>query len=743
VAFNFSSKGGFGLSIIAGTIVSLPLAAQAQGASSEKTLASITVVDQRDAQVERKDSYIQKIVIAEDEVERFGDVSVGDVLKRLPGMSFTGPAGVSKDVRMRGLDKGYTQFLINGEPVPGASKDRQMQVDRLPADMIERIEIIRNPSAEYDAGNVGGIVNIVLKQRIDEITRTRIGLGRNGSLDIGDLIAQTSKRWDNFDLLLAASYTKGAEDVIEDKTTTSYNASSGAVTGIKNEYKPKPVDKTEFLFTPRLTWRFGQDRLTLDPFISKGTEDKKERSTVDNNTYVNERKAVNENKDDQIARLGGRYDGVTSWGTWYAKAAAQQTRATKDKKDTTASYNSAGARTGTKIATEDEEIDERIHYVGAGVMIPLAGMHRVSSGVEMRFAEFDTSKPKYEWTYNAAGVQTGYSVKTSPKESYTIAEDKAIFYVQDEISLFRNHWITPGVRYENTQRKAQGTGFESDTTHGATNPSVHYRWAVTNSLNLRASYAKTLKLPKFDKLNPFVTSVSGSATNSSTPDTAGNPNLKPESAKGFEIGFEKLFWGNRGIVGINFYDRQVSDYIEDRTKWEGSNWVKRPYNVGDARFWGVEIDWRFPLYEKHGHVLNVVGNHAELRGTVETTNGDKLGVKDMPRRITNLGLDYRHRPTATFAGFSVNYTPSFNSMAMNDDGTEIEDKRFNARTGLDLYLGKSFSPLAEIRLIARNVLSVDKAEYKVKRNTAGAITSIEDKVEHSRPTIMVAFESRF
>lgn len=66
------------------------------------------------------------------------------MLHRLPGTSFTGPAGVTKDIRMRGLDKAYAQFLINGVPVPSAKQERQIQIDSLPADMIERIEIMRN-----------------------------------------------------------------------------------------------------------------------------------------------------------------------------------------------------------------------------------------------------------------------------------------------------------------------------------------------------------------------------------------------------------------------------------------------------------------------------------------------------------------------------------------------------------------------------------------------------------------------
>ena len=706
--------------------------------SDEKTLGEVVVVDQNAAQVARQDSYVQKIVISEEEIERFGDVSVGDVLKRLPGTSFTGPAGVAKDVRMRGLDKGYTQFLVNGEAVPGATKERQMQVDRLPADMIERIEIIRNPSAEYDSGNIGGIVNIILKQRIDEVTRTRVAWGKNGSLDVGDVIAQTSKRWDDVDLLLAISYTKGAEDVIEEKTT--FDPTTGAVKS--TEYKPKPVDKTELLFTPRLTWRNGSDKLTLEPFLSKGTEDKKENNTVRNTTVVTSLVDTTENKDDTVARLAGRYDGKQAWGDWYFKAGNQKTTSEKEKVTWTKSYNATtGAYTGMKKATEDEKLKETIHYTGAGVVLPFADIHKLSAGIELRNTDYSSRKPKTEQSFSAAGVAGAVTNKTGVRDSFDIEESKQVVYVQDEIRLFSRHWLTPGLRYERTTREAAGgDNVAIDGTQNASNPSLHYRWAIRDELNLRSSLAKTLKLPKFDQLNPLTESKSGT---SSDPDKAGNASLKPEEATGFEIGFEKLLMGNKGMVGINFYNRDVKDFIEERTNLEGTRYVKRPYNVGDARFWGAELDMRFPIYEKRGHVLNLVGNHSEMRGKIDSPTKGEIEVKDMPERVTNLGLDYRHRPTSVFAGFSVNYIPKFTRSSINDDGV-LEEKTTKGRTGLDLYLGRAFSPLAELRLIARNVLSVNKEERTVKRNeTTGVVTSDEVKIERSEPTVMLTFESRF
>lgn len=734
---------GARLAVVGLLAAALPASVLAQVSdSAEKTLNQVVVVDQREAQIERKASYLQKIVIAEEEVERFGDVSVGDILKRLTGISFTGPAGVTKDVRMRGLEKGYTQFMINGEPVNSATKERQMQVDRLPADMIERIEIIRAPSAEYDAGNIGGLINIVFKNKVDEVTRTRLAYGRNGDIEIGDAIVQTSKRFDNVDVVLAASYTVGGEDVKEAKET--YNTTTGLLTATEN--KPKPAKKTELLLTPRITWHLGGDKLTVDPYISKGTEDKEENKlkTGANVAIVTENEIKEENKRDQVLRLGGRYDAKRAWGEWHAKLAFQETRADKDVLINLYKYNPAGVYTGRERKTEDEKIVDVYKQLGFGVAIPVAGRHLVRAGVEFRDGDYESEKPKTKQVFSAAGVPGAVTNDSGQRDKFDIGEKKTIVYLQDEVRLAESHWLTPGVRYERTTRSTSGAdkngvAFSDDSKVSSSNPSLHYRWAIDKNLNFRASVSQTVKLPKFDQLNPTLdTSKNGqSATNAFS---GGNVALKPEEAVGYEAGFEKTFAGNRGMVGVNFYERRIKDFIENRTNQEAvsgaTRWVKRPYNVGEAHVYGMELDWRFPLYEKHGHVLNVVGNHSEMRGSIDSPSKGKIDVKEMPPRVSNLGLDYKHRPTGSFGGFSVNYVPKFSTLSVNDND-ESEAKTWWSRTALEMYVGKIFSPLAEVRLIGRNLLSVDKKESSLKGN------SLERKVEYSKPTLMLTFESRF
>lgn len=121
---------------------------------------------QSDADLRRQSS-VAKQIYGREELDRFGDTNVLDVLKRLPGVSVQGGAP-----RMRGLGSGYTLILLNGEPAPPG-----FQYDQLDPAQIERIEISRAPTADQSAQAVAGSINIILKQAPRSLQRQlRAGL---------------------------------------------------------------------------------------------------------------------------------------------------------------------------------------------------------------------------------------------------------------------------------------------------------------------------------------------------------------------------------------------------------------------------------------------------------------------------------------------------------------------------------------------------------------------------------------
>ena len=82
------------------------------------TLDRVEVVGPSGENDQRRASTASKIIINKDEIERYGDSSVSEVLKRLPGVTWGGRPGRGGDVRMRGMGGGYTQLLVNGERMP-------------------------------------------------------------------------------------------------------------------------------------------------------------------------------------------------------------------------------------------------------------------------------------------------------------------------------------------------------------------------------------------------------------------------------------------------------------------------------------------------------------------------------------------------------------------------------------------------------------------------------------------------
>ena len=723
---------------LAMTFGMVPQAAQAQmtrptpgPSGNAAVLPEVVSTSQAEGEKERKRSEKQTLVIHEEEVERYDDATVGDVLRRLPAMTFSGPAGMPSTIRMRGLGAGYTQILINGEPVPGTSATRQMSVDRIPAHMIERIEIIRNPTASDESGGIGGTVNIVLKAEAEPLTRFGVAYGKTASMDVGNAMVQLNRNFGNLSTVLGLSHTLGGEEYVD--VTTQRNA-GGEVTSV--ESVPRTVQKRETLVTPRLSWRFGSDRLTIDPFASIGSDlrlnHSETRNAADALTRATE---TSETRTDHIARLSGRYDGETTWGNWYAKLGLQQGQAGSDQFATTT--NPAGTVTQRQQQVGSTREDQG--YVGTGVAVPM-GAHLLKAGVEYRDTGFDTSLSTTRATDATSALAP---VTPGAGDIYTIKERRAVAYLMNEWRVADAHWLTPGLRLENIDRTATDrNGASQNATTFVPNPSLHYRWALTPNTNLRSSVAQTLKNPSFADLNPLV-SLASTTNTLSSPDTMGNPSLRPERALGFEAGIEQFLWSDRGVLGLNFYRRDVSDYVETIVDNTSGRFVQRPENVGQARFWGAELDARIPLLRRGAHELTLTGSHAEMRGEIQSVAVNAVtDVSDLAPRVSNLGLDWQNVASQWSAGFTVNHVPTFSATTLNPNGVSVTRRRYD-QTILDLYVGKAFSPSAELKLLAKNLLSVQGGGATIQTNADGSFRADSAKVENSRPTFILMFQSRF
>jgi TonB-dependent receptor len=103
-------------------------------------------------------------VVSSDQVGRFPDANIGDALKRVSGITIQNDQGEARNIIIRGMAPQLNSVTLNGERMPSAEGDnRLIQLDLIPADMIQSIEVSKAVLPDMDADAIGGSVNLITK----------------------------------------------------------------------------------------------------------------------------------------------------------------------------------------------------------------------------------------------------------------------------------------------------------------------------------------------------------------------------------------------------------------------------------------------------------------------------------------------------------------------------------------------------------------------------------------------------
>ena len=103
-------------------------------------------------------------IIAADQIGRFPDANIGDALKRVPGVNVQYDQGEARFGNIRGTAPQLNAITINGERVPSAEAEvRSIQLDLIPSDMIQTVEVNKAVTPDMDGDAIGGSVNLVTR----------------------------------------------------------------------------------------------------------------------------------------------------------------------------------------------------------------------------------------------------------------------------------------------------------------------------------------------------------------------------------------------------------------------------------------------------------------------------------------------------------------------------------------------------------------------------------------------------
>lgn len=161
-------------------------------------------------------------IVSSDQIGRFPDANIGDALKRIPGITMQNDQGEARDIIIRGMAPQLNSVTLNGERIPSAEGDnRRVQMDLIPSDMIQTIEVNKAVLPNMDADAIGGSVNLVTRQapnnlRISGTAASGINLLSDKPIWTGAMIVGNRFLNDKLGAIVSASYNNhnfGSENI--------------------------------------------------------------------------------------------------------------------------------------------------------------------------------------------------------------------------------------------------------------------------------------------------------------------------------------------------------------------------------------------------------------------------------------------------------------------------------------------------------------------------------------------------
>lgn len=596
-------------------------------------------------------SAVPKTIITRDEMLQYGDQSIMDALRRAAGFQLPtpgqGPRGGSGASGMRFRGGTGPTFLINGEPVQGGPRGGMSIIDTITPEMIERIEVVKQPSVAQASVASSAVINIILKEPLD----SRI----SGSIKVGYGKYEDSEKQSKSEQKISLqadgrenqwSYSVSANQMWVDNTSLTKTETSAST-----REQSRTVNRSMQMFSPRLQYDLDdQQKLIAELFY---------RNIKMDGYSANQ---TQDDKNDSI-RLNTRYE-------------------RKDKDLSDKIRLSVERQTETQLTRSPQNTiytDETIHEYG----LAYDGMRKLDPTRQIKF-----------------GVDTRSSNLDS-NVSNSLDEQRYALYAEGSWRFTDRQTITLGARQEWLNRSGL-----VDYQDQHLSPVLAYRFDLTEQWSIQTNLSQAFNSPKTDRLIPNVTvSTDSDAGSLNNPDRGGNPDLKPEKTSAVESTL--AYDSANGGMSLTAYHREIKDYIEKVIALEGSRYVERPQNQNQATTYGVELSGRYALKQTDaGHSFMLNGQISTIRAKVEDEQHNDRLVSDVAPYNTSAGLSYNFKPWQLSTSMNLSYTPEF---TRGLDGQPY-DRTTNQRFGLDLSATKRFTGGWAVSLNLNNLLSTDYKE---------------------------------
>lgn len=684
----------------------------------------------------RSDDAEPVLVYDQEFFQRFEPLTAGDALKRVPSVTFLSDVIESDGARLRGLAPGYTQILINGEKVPGSNADRSFFMDRIPAELISRVEIVRSSSARRSGDAMAGTLNIVLRDgyQLDggyvragglhfddgkikpsfgavyggEVGPGRLLLGVNVQGRYNPKLKQSLRYGESpeNDPDYATNEFDNREDQTDTRDGTDYSANATyKIEGDDTDFEISGfyvrTDRTE---TER-SFEYDDPTAVSGPLPTGNLlTDNANVSDIDQENYS------------LAAKFSHEWSlGKTSAKFGYAKFKEDRDE-TENEIDFDVDYDDGdvpeleSALTTTRIL--DKELSFKLEHEFAlsdSINLIIGGFaQNKDRDSDIRDVDDDAEFPGLNTTWDQfSDNPDDIALALDPPESVDggfskIEEDRRDAFIAFEGKNDGLSWEA-GVRYETTDYTItdlkEDDSFQND--YELWLPSASVKFDVTGKDRLTASVARTNRRPEFNFLSPATLQEEFGDD-----DLLGNPFLKPETAWGVDLGYERRL-GASGVAGINFFYRDVKDLIELTNTGvvsdNGDGIVVQPQNIGDGKVYGIEFDLSTDLGFLGLPDTGIFGNVSWLDSEISDELGERR-FNGQSEYVYNFGFIQDVKSVG--AAFGATYRKQGKAF----DRLIAEEVTTTYGADLEIFVEKRFGDSFTIRAVGSNLLNGKKRE---------------------------------
>lgn len=493
-----------------------------------------------------------------------------DVLNQVPQVSVQ-PSGA---VELRGSSA--VQILINGRR---SGLTMNNAIDQIATENIDRIEVITNPSARYDASGSAGIINIILKKNKGEglkgEIRTTVGAPANYILMPG-LTYKTSKinlfgnvrwRYSDYNGIYTVYHTNtGNESFTLNSKEIEDRHDDGLTFYVGGDYTFS--DNTSATLAYFRANTKDKDHTELDYVLSRD-EINEDILRIGNSLERRDYNQLEANIDHRFSKEGSKLAFNLQYDFWNSKKDWDLTTTADELPESIA----ANLRTNNKAGSKDLVISTNLDW-------PLWG-GKFATGLKSENRKVDNtylaeSKQDENWTtYNEIDNDVDY------REMISAA------YVDYSHAINKLH-IKFGLRGEQSNISIDDIEsiYQDDKSYFNLFPSAFASYPVNESVEIQAGYSRRINRPSLWDIYPF-----NELTNINVIET-GNPDLNPSYTNSYEISgsirSEKLSF-NPGL-----YYRRTTDAIDIYVEQNSDEFfTTSPVNINDFNVYGAEFNSRY------------------------------------------------------------------------------------------------------------------------------------------------------